>query len=94
MREETGVDLIYIIKKWNFEIPRTIYKRRGGGSGGGDGGEKTGKKLGGWRRERTSEKVVSEVGSREYSSRAKTSKVTLSVTFWALRSCKFSTPSV
>lgn len=90
MREETGVDLIYIIKKWNFEIPRTIYKRRGGGGG---GGEETGKKLGGWRRERTSEKVVSEVGSREYRSRAKTSKVTLSVTFWALRSCKFSTPS-
>jgi hypothetical protein len=29
VREETGADLIYIIRKWDFEIPRKSYKRKG-----------------------------------------------------------------
>ena len=44
-----------------MRFPGQSTRERGGG---GAGGEETGQKLGGWRRERTSEKV-SEVGSRE-----------------------------
>lgn len=89
MREEIGVDLIYIIKKWDFEIPRTIYKRKGCVCV----CEETGQQPGEWRGERTREKV-SEVSSSGDCLRTKTSKVALSVIFLAVWQRNFSTPLV